>query len=50
MMELNRKAQQKDPSFTLCGTDRIHPDNHGHMVMAYLFLRHRDLPVRKSPI
>lgn len=39
MMELNRKAQQKDPSFTLCGTDRIHPDNHGHMVMAYLFLK-----------
>ena len=39
MMEINRKAQQKDPSFTLCGTDRIHPDNHGHMVMAYLFLK-----------
>lgn len=39
MMELNRKAQLKDPSFTLCGTDRIHPDNHGHMVMAYYFLK-----------
>lgn len=29
----------KDPSFTLCGNDRIHPDNDGHMVMAYLFLK-----------
>lgn len=39
MMEINRKGQATDPSFTLCGTDRIHPDNHGHMVMAYLFLK-----------
>jgi len=39
MMELNRKGQQTDPAFTLCGSDRIHPDNHGHMVMAYLFLK-----------
>ena len=36
---LNEKYQQKDPSFTLCGNDRIHPDNDGHMVMAYLFLK-----------
>lgn len=39
MMELNRKGQQKNPAFTLCGSDRIHPDNDGHMVMAYLFLK-----------
>lgn len=39
MVALNRQFQQKDPSFTLCGSDRIHPDNDGHMVMAYLFLK-----------
>lgn len=39
MVALNQQNQQKDPSFTLCGNDRIHPDNAGHMVMAYLFLK-----------
>ncbi len=39
MVELNKKGQEKDPAFTLCGSDRIHPDNDGHMVMAYLFLK-----------
>ena len=39
MVALNQQNQQKDPAFTLCGSDRIHPDNGGHMVMAYLFLK-----------
>ncbi|MDR2920441.1 MAG: SGNH/GDSL hydrolase family protein [Tannerella sp.] len=39
MTALNQQFQQKDPTFTLCGKDRIHPDNDGHMVMAYLFLK-----------
>ena len=39
MVALNQQNQQKDPAFTLCGSDRIHPDNAGHMVMAYLFLK-----------
>lgn len=39
MVALNQENQKKDPSFTLCGNDRIHPDNDGHMVMAYLFLK-----------
>lgn len=39
MTEINQKGQKKDPSFTICGNDRIHPDNDGHMVMAYLFLK-----------
>ena len=39
MVAINQELQQKDPSFTLCGNDRIHPDNDGHMVMAYLFLK-----------
>lgn len=39
MVALNQQFQQEDPAFTLCGNDRIHPDNDGHMVMAYLFLK-----------
>ena len=39
MVALSQQYQQKDPAFTLCGSDRIHPDNDGHMVMAYLFLK-----------
>lgn len=39
MTRLNQKMQQTDPTFALCGNDRIHPDNDGHMVMAYLFLK-----------
>ena len=39
MTAINQQYQQKDSTFTLCGSDRIHPDNDGHMVMAYLFLK-----------
>ena len=39
MTAINQQYQQKDPTFTLCGSDRIHPDNDGHMVMTYLFLK-----------
>jgi len=37
--DLNKKYQEKDPGFSLSGADRVHPDNNGHMVMAYLFLK-----------
>lgn len=39
MTAINRHFQQMEPAFTICGNDRIHPDNDGHMVMAYLFLK-----------
>jgi lysophospholipase L1-like esterase len=39
MTAINTAQQQTNPAFTLCGSDRIHPDNDGHMVMAYLFLK-----------
>jgi len=39
MTQLNHANQVKNPSFTLCGNDRVHPDNDGHMVMAYIFLK-----------
>jgi len=43
MQAINRKFQAKDPAFTICGLDRIHPENDGHMVMAYLFLKEQGL-------
>jgi lysophospholipase L1-like esterase len=43
MTALNQIFQQNDPAFTLCGNDRIHPDNDGHMVMAYLILEAQGL-------
>lgn len=39
MLDINKEQQAKDPKFTICGNDRVHPDNDGHMVMAYLFLK-----------
>jgi lysophospholipase L1-like esterase len=39
MLKINSEQQAKDSTFTICGNDRIHPDNDGHMVMAYLFLK-----------
>lgn len=39
MWDLNQKYQSTDPNYTLIGNDRVHPDNDGHMVMAYLFLK-----------
>ncbi|MDR0543394.1 MAG: SGNH/GDSL hydrolase family protein [Dysgonamonadaceae bacterium] len=39
MTAINEREQKTNPAFTLCGGDRIHPENDGHMVMAYLFLK-----------
>ena len=47
MVALNMKRQESDPTFTLIGSDRIHPDNDGHMVMAYLFLEAQGMKDRK---
>jgi lysophospholipase L1-like esterase len=47
MMAINLREQKKDSLFTLEGTDRIHPDNDGHMVMAYLFLKAQGLSGEK---
>jgi len=43
MTDINLREQKKDSSFTLCGQDRIHPGNDGHMVMAYLVLKAQGL-------
>lgn len=39
MLDINAREQAKDPKYTLIGNDRVHPDNDGHMVMAYIFLK-----------
>ncbi|MBN2163986.1 MAG: SGNH/GDSL hydrolase family protein [Pontiellaceae bacterium] len=47
MRDISLREQQNDPAFALCGGDRIHPDNDGHMVMAYLFLKAQGLAGEK---
>ena len=47
MVALNKKMQETDPNFTLIGSDRVHPDNDGHMVMAYLFLEAQGMKGKK---
>ena len=47
MVALNMKQQERDPAFTIIGNDRIHPDNNGHMAMAYLFLEAQGMKGRK---
>ena len=37
--EIGQRIQAGQPSFSLSMGDRIHPDNDGHMVMAYLYLK-----------
>jgi lysophospholipase L1-like esterase len=39
MLAINKREQAKDSLFSLTPNDRIHPDNDGHLVMAYLFLK-----------
>lgn len=44
---INTREQATDPSFSLCGGDRVHPDNDGHMVMAYLYLKAQGMAGRE---
>lgn len=43
MVEINKREQEADSTFTLCGGDRVHPTTNGHLVMAYLFLKAQGL-------
>ena len=45
--EISLEEQKKDSTFTFCRIDRIHPDNDGQMVMAYLFLKAQGLDGNK---
>ena len=43
MTDITLQAQRSDSTFTLTGSDRIHPGNEGHFVMAWLFLKQQGL-------
>jgi lysophospholipase L1-like esterase len=43
MWAINQRWQATDSLFSLTPNDRIHPDNDGHLVMAYLFLKAQGL-------
>jgi lysophospholipase L1-like esterase len=43
MLAINKHMQETDSLFSLTPNDRVHPDNDGHMVMAYLFLKTQGL-------
>ncbi|HEX6427916.1 MAG TPA: SGNH/GDSL hydrolase family protein [Niastella sp.] len=43
MTEITLQKQRSDSSFTLTSSDRIHPGNAGHFVMAWLFLKQQGL-------
>ncbi len=43
MAAINLREQAKDSTFSLTPGDRIHPDNDGHLVMAYYFLKAQGL-------
>jgi hypothetical protein len=43
MIAINLQKQATNPAFSLTPNDRIHPDNDGHLVMAYLFLKAQGL-------
>ncbi len=43
MLAINQREQLKDSLFSLTPNDRVHPDNDGHLVMAYLFLKAQGL-------
>lgn len=43
MTEITLREQRKDSAFTLTSSDRIHPGNAGHFVMAWLFLKQQGL-------
>lgn len=47
MVEIASKVQAVDSSYTFTMGDRIHPDNDGHMAMAYLFLKAQGLSGKK---
>lgn len=46
MTEITLREQKRDSVFTLTGSDRIHPGNMGHFVMAWLFLKQQGLAGR----
>ena len=45
MLRINADLQRENPSATIVGKDRVHPDwDPGHFIMAYQFLKAQDVP------
>ena len=49
MVAFNRAAQKTNPSFSLCGPDRVHPQEPGGYFMARVFLRDMGLSAWEVP-
>ncbi len=47
MKEITEREQKRDSSYTITGSDRIHPGKPGHLVMAALFLKNQGLVGKK---
>ncbi len=43
LLAINAEQQKADPAFSIIGTDRVHPGQEGHTVMAYEFLKFQQL-------
>ncbi len=44
MTKLNQQQQKLDPTWTIVGSDRIHPGDPGRLMMAWLFLKSQGVP------
>lgn len=50
LLRINKEQQAKDPTFTIIGKDRVHPQSVGHFIMAYQFLKDTKAPQYVSRI
>ena len=50
MTAFNLERQQKDPAFTIVGSDRVHPGSPGNLMMAWLFLKAQGAPALVSNV
>jgi hypothetical protein len=48
MNRIDREQQQREPAFSLIGSDRMHPSPAGQLVMTYLFLKAQQVPAEVS--
>jgi endoglucanase len=50
LKNINGEGQKKDSAYTIIGSDRVHPQSPGHLVMAYQFLKTTGAPKYVSKI
>ncbi len=50
MTAFNLEQQKTDPAFTIIGSDRVHPDQPGILMMAGLFLKAQGVPALVSEV